>query len=102
MAKSKVTSAKLAKLASKTLKGYEPTRDEIEALAASVMSQREKELATKKEEVVAPVPVADILPVVEEAAPAVEAPVEAPAVEVLELTPEEAEKRGFWSSLFKR
>lgn len=86
--KSKVTSAKLAKLASKTLKGYEPTRDEIEALAASVMSQREKELAAKEAE-----------QVVE--APAVEAPaVEAPAVE--ELTPEEAEKRGFWSSLFKR
>lgn len=91
--KSKVTSAKLAKLASKVLKGYEPTRDEIEALAGSVMGQREKEIAEKKKTEAEP-------------EPAVEAPVAEATVEVtteeatLELT--EEEKKGFWSNLFKR
>lgn len=102
MAKSKVTSAKLAKLASKVLKGYDPTRDEIEALAASVMSQRERDLAAKE---------AEKAPVVEEAAPAevvvpaVEVAVEAPAVEeapVAEAAAEEAPaKTSWWTRVFK-
>jgi hypothetical protein len=41
--KSIVTSAKMAKLASKVLKGYEPTASEINSLAACVLRQREKE-----------------------------------------------------------
>ena len=74
MAKSKVTSAKLAKLASKVMRGYEPTRDEVESLAASVMAQREREVAAKIEApVVAPV-------AAEEPAPAPE-PVVEPAVD---------------------
>lgn len=44
----KQTSAKLAKLASQVLKGYDPTRDEIESLAASVLVQREITRAEKK------------------------------------------------------
>jgi hypothetical protein len=37
----KQSSEKMTKLASSVLRGYEPTRDEIESLAASVLSQRE-------------------------------------------------------------
>lgn len=40
----KQTSSNLAKLASRVLRGYEPSRDEIESLAASVLSQREGEM----------------------------------------------------------
>lgn len=44
----KQTSAKLAKLAGQVLKGYEPTREEIVSMAASVLAQRETALAEKK------------------------------------------------------
>jgi hypothetical protein len=88
--KSKVTSAKMAKLASKVLKGYEPTRDEIEGLAACVLTQREKEIVAKKEVA----PVAETAPV---EAPVAEAPVaDAP---VAEAAPE-ARKDGFWGRIF--
>lgn len=43
-----VTSAKLASLASKVLKGYEPTRDEVLAMAASVLRQRDADKVAKK------------------------------------------------------
>lgn len=38
----KQSSAKLSSLAGKVLNGYQPTRDEIEAMAASVLSQDER------------------------------------------------------------
>lgn len=38
----KQSSSKLSTLAAKVLKGYLPSRDEIEALAASVLSQDER------------------------------------------------------------
>jgi uncharacterized membrane protein len=117
MAKKIVTSARLAKLASKVLKGYEPTADEINSLAACVLRQREKEIETKDEvvltaatnenvtAVIAPAVVAELaekgIDVVAEVQAAIDqatstdvpAETETPAEPV-------SEKRGFWSNLF--
>lgn len=93
-----VTSAKLAKLASKVLKGHEPTRDEIESLAACVLRQREKEEAEKKK---AAEPV-HVVPVTEAAA--TEQPLDETLTTLADLSAPQAEaaeeKRGFWSNLF--
>jgi hypothetical protein len=46
---SKQTSSRISSLAARVLAGYEPTREEIEALAASALSQDEtKGQGTKK------------------------------------------------------
>ena len=88
MAKSIVTSAKLAKLASKVLKGYEPTREEIVSLAASVLRQREKEeqlkAAAKAEEVPEPVQVAAV------------------SENEVASDPSNEDRRSFWGNLFGR